>query len=134
MYILDTNTLIYFFKGIGAVSKHLLATPPKEIGIPSIVLFELEVGIAKSSLPQKRKKQLKDFTSIIQVLPFGYEEAKYAARIRVDLEEIGTPIGPYDLLIAAIALSRKGILVTHNTNEFARIPGLKIEDWYPESK
>lgn len=63
MYILDTNTLIYFFKGIGAVSKHLLATPPKEIGIPSIVLFELEVGIAKSSQPQKRKKQLKESSS-----------------------------------------------------------------------
>ncbi len=134
MYILDTNTLIYFFKGMGAVSKHLLATPPKEIGIPSIVLFELEVGIAKSSLPQKRKKQLKEFSSIIQVLPFGYEEAEYAARIRVDLERIGTPIGPYDLLIAAIALSKKGILVTHNTNEFARIPGLKIEDWFPDSE
>lgn len=134
MYILDTNTLIYFFKGIGGVSKHLLTTPPKEIGIPSIVLFELEVGIAKSSQPQKRKKQLKDFTSIIQVLPFGHEEAEYAARIRVDLERIGTPIGPYDLLIAAIALSRKGILITHNTNEFARIPGLKIEDWYHVSE
>jgi tRNA(fMet)-specific endonuclease VapC len=134
MYILDTNTLIYFFKGIGSVSKQILATPPKEIGIPSIVLFELEVGISKSSLPQKRKKQLKDFTSIIQVMPFGQEEAGYAARIRVELERKGTPIGPYDLLIAAIALSRKGILITHNTREFARIPGLKIEDWFPDSE
>ena len=60
MYVLDTNTLIYFFKGIGAVSKHLLAVPPKEISIPSIVLFELEVGIAKSTSVKKRLNQLQD--------------------------------------------------------------------------
>ena len=50
--------------------------------------------------------------------------------IRIDLEEKGIPIGPYDILIAGIALSNKGILVTHNTKEFERIEGLKIEDWY----
>ena len=57
-YVLDTNTLIYFFKGQGNVPQRLLATPPTEIGIPAIVLFELEVGFAKSKSPQKRKAQL----------------------------------------------------------------------------
>mgnify|MGYP002749843987 CR=1 FL=1 len=130
MYILDTNTLIYFFKGMGNVSKRLIAIPPKDIGIPTIVLFELEVGIAKSTSPKKRQAQLKNFTSIVNILSFGYEEAKCATSIRIDLEEKGIPIGPYDILIAGIALSNKGILVTHNTKEFERIEGLKIEDWY----
>ena len=130
MYILDTNTLIYFFKGMGNVSKRLIAIPPKDIGIPTIVLFELGVGIAKSTSPKKRQTQLKNFTSIVNILSFGYEEAKCVTSIRLDLEEKSIPIGPYDILIAGIALSNKGILVTHNTKEFERIEGLKIEDWY----
>jgi len=58
MYLLDTNTLIYFFKGMGNVAQELLSKSPKEIGIPSIVLYELEVGIAKSKSPRKRLQQL----------------------------------------------------------------------------
>ena len=130
MYVLDTNTLIYFFKGLGAVAKNLLAKTPKEIAIPSIVLFELEVGIAKSTSPQKRKQQLKGLESLIQILPLGYSEALAAASIRTALEKQGLLIGPYDILIAAIALSNRGILVTHNTREFARVKGLLLEDWY----
>ena len=130
MYILDTNTLIYFFKGMGNVSKHLLAIPPKDIGIPTIVLFELKVGISKSTSPRKRQTQLKNFTSIVNILPFGYEDAKCATSIRINLEQQGIPIGPYDILVAGVALSNKGILVTHNTKEFERIEGLPIEDWY----
>jgi len=130
MYVLDTNTLIYFFKGLGAVAENLLAKTPKEIAIPSIVLFELEVGIAKSTSPQKRKQQLKELESSIQILPFGYSEALAAASIRTVLEKQGQLIGPYDILIAAIALSNKGILVTHNTREFVRVKGLLLEDWY----
>jgi tRNA(fMet)-specific endonuclease VapC len=130
MYVLDTNTLIYFFKGLGAVAENLLAKTPKEIAIPSIVLFELEVGIAKSTSPQKRKQQLKELESSIQILPFGYSEALAAASLRTALEKQGQLIGPYDILIAAIAISNKGILVTHNTKEFARVKGLLLEDWY----
>lgn len=130
MYVLDTNTLIYFFKGLGAVAENLLARAPKEMAIPSIVLFELEVGIAKSTSPQKRKQQLKELESSIQILPFGYSEALAAASIRTALEKQGQLIGPYDILVAAIALSNKGTLITHNTKEFARVKGLLLEDWY----
>jgi tRNA(fMet)-specific endonuclease VapC len=130
MYILDTNTLIYFFKGIGNVSARLLQTPPRSIGIPAIVLFELEVGIAKSSSPKKRRLQLQNLTATTNILPLGHEEVKFAAAVRVDLENRGKPIGPYDVLIAGTALANKGILVTHNTSEFERIEGLQLEDWY----
>jgi tRNA(fMet)-specific endonuclease VapC len=130
MYILDTNTLIYFFKGIGNVSARLLQTPPRSIGIPTIVLFELEVGIAKSSSPKKRRLQLQNLMVTTNILPLGQEEVNFAAAVRVDLENRGKPIGPYDVLIAGTALANKGILVTHNTSEFERIEGLQLEDWY----
>jgi tRNA(fMet)-specific endonuclease VapC len=130
MYILDTNTLIYFFKGIGNVSTRLLQTPPRSIGIPTIVLFELEVGIAKSTSPKKRRLQLESLTSTVNILRLGYEEAIGASTLRADLENRGKPIGPYDVLIAGTALANKGILVTHNTSEFERIKGLQLEDWY----
>ncbi len=130
MYILDTNTLIYFFKGVGNVASKFLTVPPKEIAIPSIVLFELEYGIAKSSLPKKRQAQLKEICSLVEVLPFEKEEARLSALIRAQLEKNGTPIGPYDVLIAGIALAHRGILVTNNTKEFSRVSKLKTENWY----
>ena len=130
MYVLDTNTLIYFFKGLGDVSTRLLAVPPKQISIPSIVLYELEVGIARSKSPKKRRKQLEDLTSLVSILPFGAEEARSVASIRVNLEKKGRPIGPYDILIAAVAMTNQGILVTRNTDEFGRIKGLRLANWY----
>ena len=129
-YVLDTNTLIYFFKGLGDVSKHMLAQSPSELAIPTVVLFELEVGIAKSTSPRKRKSQLQEITALVNVLPFGIAESKSAAQIRVKLEKQGLPIGPYDVLIAATAMANNMILVTHNQKEFVRIESLRIEDWY----
>ncbi len=129
-FVLDTNTLIYFFKGLGNVSSFLLATPPADIAIPTIVLFELEVGIAKSTSPRKRKAQLKEFTALVTIIPFRYAEARSAVSIRVKLEKQGIPIGPYDVLIAASAMANNTILVTHNTKEFEQIDGLKTEDWF----
>jgi tRNA(fMet)-specific endonuclease VapC len=129
-YILDTNTLIYYFKGIGNIATQLLAKPPNDIGIPTIVLYELEVGIAKSVRPRKRKAQLQEFISLVNIIPFSCAEAKCAADIRVKLEKKGNLIGPYNILIAASAMANNNILVTHNQREFQRIRGLKLEDWY----
>ena len=130
MYVLDTNTLIYFFKGAGQVAERLLVTPPKEIGLPAVVLYELETGIAKSNAPKKRLKQLEEIVSVVRLLPFGRDEAKIAATVRAQLDQQGTPIGPYDLLIAGTALSYDGVLVTRNRSEFARVENLRLEDWY----
>lgn len=130
MYVVDTNTLIYFFKGIGKVSNKLLSVSPKNIGIPSVVLFELEYGIAKSSAPKKRQQQLEELSSLVSILPFGSAAAKLSADIRAKLEKQGRPIGPYDLLIAGTVLSVNGILVTNNTKEFSRVPQLKVENWF----
>lgn len=130
MYLLDTNTIIYFFKNKGKVAEKLLSTSPEEIAIPVIALYEIEVGIAKSDRPEKLKKQLKTFVSHVTVLPFTAKEAFASASIRADLEANGTPIGPLDNLIAGIALGNNHILVTHNTDEFSRIEKLTIEDWF----
>jgi tRNA(fMet)-specific endonuclease VapC len=130
MYVLDTNTLIYFFKGMGSVADNLLSKKPADIGIPAIVLYELELGIAKSAAPKKRAMQLDKLIDTVQILGFSTPEAKASAQIRATLEKQGTPIGPYDTLIAGTALANQGILVTHNTGEFKRIKKLAVEDWY----
>jgi len=130
VFVLDTNTLIYFFKGEGNVGERFLSKSPKEIAIPSIVLYKLETGIRKSNYPSKRITQLKNLTSIIKILPFGIEEAQISAKIRAELEQKGTPIGPYDTLIAGITLYNNGTLVTRNLKEFKRVDGLLAENWY----
>ena len=131
MYVLDTNTLIYFFKEMGNISANMARISPQEIGIPSIVVFELETGIAKSTSPQKRAGQLAEILGTIRVLPFGLHEAKVAGHIRATLERQGQPIGRRpDVLIAATALAENATLITHNIKELERVPQLKVEDWF----
>ena len=130
MFVLDTNTLIYFFKGQGRVAENLWQQLPQDIGIPTIVLLELHVGIGKSSAPGKRLGQLNEMLSVINVLPFNQAEANIAAQIRVALKRKGEMIGPYDILIAATALTNRSILVTRNTREFSCVENLSLVDWF----
>jgi len=128
--MLDTNTLIYFFKGMGKVEENLFSHSPRDIFIPSLVIYELQVGIAKSNNPQKREKQLATLLEQVNVIPFEEREAKASALIRADLEKKGTPIGPLDILIAGSAKAHNLTLVTHNTREFMRVEGLTLRDWF----
>lgn len=130
MFVLDTNTLSYFFRGEGRVADHLSTVSPSDIAIPAIVLFEIEAGIAKSDDAGRRRSQLDEAVSTVQVLSFGRKEARSAARIRADLESAENPIGPYDVLIAGTALANGATLVTRNEREFQRVPGLSVESWY----
>jgi tRNA(fMet)-specific endonuclease VapC len=130
VYVLDTNTVVCFFKGAGRVASRLLETPPDRVAIPSVVLYELEVAAAGSAAPKARRGQLDALASAVAILPFGVDEARVAATLRNELERKGAGIGPLDTLIAATALSRGATLVTHNQREFKRITGLKTEDWY----
>jgi tRNA(fMet)-specific endonuclease VapC len=94
------------------------------------VLFELRYGAAKSPHPERNAQRIADFLAgPIEVLPFGSEDAEEAGDIRAALERIGTPIGPYDVLVAAQARRRDAVLVTANTREFSRVPRLRFEDW-----
>lgn len=130
MYVLDTNTLIYFFKGKGAVAERLLREAPKDIAIPAVVIYELQTGIAKSSSQKKRTEQLSALMNTVKILPFSTKEAQASATIRALLEKKGRPIGPYDVLIAGTAVAHQGTLVSHNLSEFKRIKNLKTQDWF----
>ncbi|NRQ43344.1 PIN domain-containing protein [Rheinheimera sp. YQF-2] len=129
-YALDTNTLIYFFKGMGNVGQKLMMQAPGDIMLPAVVLYELETGIAKSQSPAKRRDQLSELLKVIQIIPFEAKAARIAADIRADLEQQGRMIGPLDNLIGASAIAAGAILVTRNTNEFSRIAGLVVENWF----
>ncbi len=134
MYALDTNTVAYFFKGMGDVGTRLLAVAPSEIMVSAVVAFELAVGVAKSPEATRRREQLARFLATVTVVPFGLQEAEVSAGIRADLEQRGLPIGPLDVLIAGTALARGAVLVTRNTREFTRVAGLRVESWYNEEK
>lgn len=100
------------------------------IGIPTIVLYEMWYGIRKSSRPKANAAVLAAFLTLdVTPWPFEPTDAEEAGDIRAALEQAGTPIGPYDVLVAAQARRRGAVLVTANEREFARVPGLKIEDW-----
>jgi tRNA(fMet)-specific endonuclease VapC len=129
MFVLDTDTLIFYFKGLYGVPDRMLTTPPGDVCIPSIVLYELEVGIAKSRAPRKRRAQLDDLLRVTQLLPFDRAEAAASAQVRAALEQNGTPIGPIDTLIAGTALAAAARLVTRNTREFSRVSALQVVNW-----
>ncbi len=100
------------------------------VGIPAIVLFELRYGIKHSARPRENAANLSSFLTLnVAPWPFESEDAEEAGNIRAALERAGKPIGPYDVLIAAQARRRGATLVTANEREFARVPGLKTEDW-----
>lgn len=130
MYALDTNSVSYFLKGRGRVADRLLAVPPQSIGLPSIVVYELDYGASRPDAPRGLRERLDVLVGSVRVLPFREAEARAAARIRLKLQKAGKPIGPMDLLIAATALEQGAVLVTHNVKEFRRVSGLRLEDWY----
>jgi tRNA(fMet)-specific endonuclease VapC len=99
-------------------------------GLPSIALYELRYGFARSDRRERMDALLLAFLSPgIEVLPFTSDDAHHAGEIRAALEAVGTPIGAYDYLIAAQARARGATLVTANAREFARVPGLLVVDW-----
>jgi len=130
MLALDTNTLIYFFKGMGMVGERLLATAPSEIAVPAVCVYEIEFGIARSNNPAKRRQQFDNLLDVLTVLPFDQAAATKAAGLRAALAGAGKPIGPLDTLIAGTALAHNATLVTHNVSEFSRVPGLSVMDWF----
>ncbi len=132
MFVLDANTVIYYFQGKGRVAENLLSRSPREIALPAVVVYELEVGTAKLGASQKRRRLLDHLVAGVTVLPFGLEEARTGAQIRVELEGAGMKIGPLDNLIAATALRHNATLVTHNVDEFGRVRGLDVCDWFDE--
>ena len=130
MFALDANAVIHAFQGKGAVASRLAAIAPSRIAIPAVALFEVERGVIRSQNAVRRRQQLSELTAVCRVLAFDDRAAQIAARIQVELERAGKQIGPLDTLIAATAMAYGVTLVTNNTREFMRVPGLLLEDWY----
>ncbi len=130
MFALDANALIFALKGKGRLRERILAVPPNEIAVPAVVVFELEKGSLGSANPIARRRDLAKLLSQLTVLPLDTPAAEAAARIAWILEKSGQKIGPLDTLIAGIVLANGATLITHNTAEFSRVPGLSIEDWF----
>ena len=130
IYALDTNTLICFFRGQGRVGERLLATPPSQVCIPTVVVFEINAGLERLRDPERRRRQFDELLSVTVTLPFDTDSARAAAEIRAGLEGAGTPIGPFDTLIAGTALAHGADLVTRNEREFSRAAGLRVHNWY----
>ena len=133
MYFLDAND------AIGVMTRrapHLAARIEAELAIATplyvsvVVLYELKYGARKSAFPERNLARLDDFlASVSAIVPFDADDASEAGEIRAHLENKGTPIGPYDVLIAAQARRRGAALVTLNRREFDRVPGLIVTDW-----
>ena len=129
-YLLDSNVCVAYLRGRSVRVRERLATAPlPSICLCSVVKAELAYGALRSTDPIANRARLDTFTRPYQSLPFDDTAADHHATIRRRLEGLGTPIGPHDLQIAAIALANGCTLVTHNTQEFSRIPGLLLEDW-----
>lgn len=130
MVLLDTNVCIQYLRGRNVlIRQRLAACPIKEVCLCSVVLSELYIGVLRSAQPVQNRADVDQFAAPFASLPFDDAAADACSRIRHHLERLGTPIGPYDLQIAAIALANACTLVTHNTQEFSRVPGLLLEDW-----
>ena len=134
-YLLDTNICIYIIK----------RSPPEvydcfrrlhvgDVGVSAITYCELQYGVARSSRPEENQLALAEFLGPLEVLDFPSEAAIVFGVIRAHLQRAGFPIANYDLLIAAHALHRGLTLVTNNTKEFGRVPGLKVENWIEPDK
>jgi tRNA(fMet)-specific endonuclease VapC len=128
-YLLDTNVCIKYLNENLRIRRKLESTDLAEIAICSVVKLELFYGAMRSDNPDRVWQKVKRFLEVFVSLPLDDIAALNAGRIRAQLANAGTPIGYNDLLIASIALAHNLILVTHNTKEFVRVEGLKIEDW-----
>jgi len=129
MFVIDTNTAIFFFKGHPQVVEAWTRTPPSEVSITSISLYELLVGITTSIRANDRRHQLNTLLKYIQVIGYDQRAAECSANIRAGLQKTGNVIGPLDTLIAGIALAHNYTLVTNNLREFRRVEGLTCVDW-----
>lgn len=130
MFLIDTNTCIYFLNGkYPSVRDGFLSVSPENIKISAVVKAELLLGACKSQTKNRTVKKVEDFLAPFEVIGFTDEMASVYAEIRCDLERAGTKIGSNDLFIAATAKYRKDVLVTHNVREFSRVKGLKVVDW-----
>ena len=127
-YILDTDISSYLIRGDHETVTKKFSELYDSCAISSITAAELQYGARKRNNKQLTQK-VKAFCDLVEIIPWDEDAAKAYAKLRVELETSGTPIGNMDMLIAASALARKAVLVTNNTEHFSRIKDLKLGNW-----
>ena len=128
-FLLDTDTISFALRGQGAVADELRRRSPSDVCTSSVVVGELELGAARRG-SRKLRRELDGLYSGLEVLPYDVEAARRYGRLAAVLLDDGVPIGVEDTMVAAHALSRGLILVTHNRKHFDRVRGLRVEDWF----
>lgn len=129
-YMLDTNICIYLIKTRSDQLLHRMrGLRTGEMGVSIVTVAELQYGVSKSRQQERNQVALEAFLLPLEIADFTVDSTLAYGEIRADLEKQGRPIGPLDTLIAAHALSLDVLLVTNNTREFDRVPGLRVEDW-----
>lgn len=129
-YLLDTNVWVDFLRQRSPrVAARIRSTDPDDLSISSVVLAELRYGAEKSRNPERNHAQIDILVRDVPLLEFDALAAASFGRLRTALESQGTVIGPYDMMIAAQALSHGLVLVTDNEDEFRRVWGLRVENW-----
>ncbi|TPG77370.1 type II toxin-antitoxin system tRNA(fMet)-specific endonuclease VapC [Pseudomonas arsenicoxydans] len=128
-FMLDTNICIFTIKNKPQIVREAFNLHDGQLCISAVTLMELIYGAEKSAAPEKNLAVVESFAARLEVLPFDNDAAAHTGMIRSELARAGTPIGPYDYMIAGHARSRGLIVVTNNLREFERVPGLRVEDW-----
>ncbi|MFD1745102.1 tRNA(fMet)-specific endonuclease VapC [Rhizobium helianthi] len=128
-YMLDTNICIFTIKNRPQHVREAFNRHSNQLCISSVSLMELIYGAEKSARPEQNLAVVEGFAARLEVLDYDALAASHSGQLRAELASNGTPIGPYDQLIAGHARSKGLILVTNNRREFERVPGLRVEDW-----
>ena len=128
-YMLDTNIAIFTIKNKPETVRTLFNKHSGQMCLSAVSLMELIYGAEKSSNPERNLDVVEGFAARLDVLPYDDDAALHAGQLRAELAKIGKPIGPYDQMIAGHARSQGLIIVSNNSKEFKRVPGLRHEDW-----
>jgi len=128
-YMLDTNIVIYTIKNRPSQMREIFKKHEGQMCISSISLGELIFGAERSSQTERNLADINGMVARMEVAAFEEHAAEHFGQLRAELYHIGQPIGPYDMMIAGHARSMGLILVTNNTAEFERVPGLRLENW-----
>ncbi|UFU02960.1 type II toxin-antitoxin system VapC family toxin [Ruania suaedae] len=129
LYLLDTNVLVALLRGQAERAHPRLRAAEGRIAVSTISEMQLEYGVERSQEPLRNRQAVDELLSLVEILEFDTIAAMHAGRIRAVLASAGAPIGPFDSLLAGHARSLGLVLVTNNTREFTRVPGLEVEDW-----
>ena len=130
MYLLDTNIVSYWMRGDSKITGRLKDHAPSELALSAITLAEILYGIEKPPVrKQERRHKIQQIISLLRLYPFDEKAAGEYAVVRSELERSGSAISERDTQIAAVALTHRLIVVTHNGKEFGRIDRLELEDW-----